>query len=99
MMKKEYLLAAALFAGAVPTGHAACLPDAAELGDAGPGSDLICDVLDARYPQAEIVILDRQILSPDAVIVQLEMAGRPEEIAYRLVGARWQLEEATIAGM
>lgn len=92
------LVGFALAMSAASTSYAACLPDAAEIGDNGPGSLYICEMLEARYPQLEIEILDRRIVSSDTVAVYLEMGGQAEVLEYNLVGAQWQLAETSIAG-
>lgn len=93
------ILVTALTMGVASVSHAACLPDASEIGDAGPGSELVCDMLEAKFPQLEIAIVDRKIHSGSDVTLELVIGNRPETIDFELVGARWQPVETTIAGL
>jgi hypothetical protein len=69
--------------------HATCQPDTAELGDIGPGSELVCNWLEQRFPGAALVIADRRIHTGTSVTVVASVDGSPIDIGYRLVGFHW----------
>ena len=77
--------------------YGACLPDATEIGDIGPASQLVCDMLEVRSPNSDITILDRTIESHNAVSVAVDINGRTELLNYRLTGADWRLAEPALA--
>ena len=77
---------------------AACLPDSPELGDVGPDSQLVCTRLGARFPQTNIVVVDRKIHSPNSVSVIVTVDGQSESLEYKLIGADWELTEPALAG-
>ncbi|MCW8903420.1 hypothetical protein, partial [Sedimenticola sp.] len=43
--------------------YGACQQDAAEIGDIGPESQQVCQMLEGRFPESSSVIIDRQIHS------------------------------------
>lgn len=77
--------------------YGACLPDTAEIGDIGPGSQLVCNMLEARYPQSNIAVLDRKIHSQNTVLVIVSVDGQSESLKYNLRGADWMLTEPSFA--
>lgn len=77
---------------------AACLPDFPEIGDIGPGSKLVCNMLESRFPHSSIAILDRRIRSHNSVSVIVTVNGQPESLKYQLTGADWKLTETALAG-
>ena len=78
--------------------YGACLPDAPEIGDVGPGSELVCDMLESRIPDSNIAILDRKINSPNTVSVIVMLDGQSKTLEYKLKGADWELIEPILAG-
>ena len=68
---------------------AACLPDAPELGDLGPDSGRVCDVLEHELPGTTLAVDGRSIHSATAVTVSASVDGRPVLLDYRLVGLTW----------
>lgn len=78
--------------------QAACLTDAPEIGDIGPGSDLVCDQLRDQFPGAALAIENRVIHSPTGVSVLASVNGAPIELRYDLTGYVWQLTK-TDTGM
>ena len=81
----------------VSTSQAGCLPDAYEIGDIGPGSDRICNMLEAQLPHSDIVIVDRKILSKNDISVTLVVDGKIDSLKYKLSGADWKLARPNIA--
>lgn len=77
----------------IPGAHAACLQDSPEIGDIGPSSQLVCDLLEARFTQSDIAILDRKMHSRDTVAVIVAMNGQLQSLEYNLHGADWKLTE------
>jgi hypothetical protein len=78
--------------------QAACLTDAPEIGDIGPGSDLVCDQLRDQFPGAALAVENRVIHSPTGVSVLASVNGAPIELRYDLTGYVWQLTK-TDTGM
>jgi hypothetical protein len=81
--------------------QASCLPDSPELGDIGPGSELVCRQLEDRFASAELTVLDRTIRSPTEVTVVASVNGTPLQIRYEFIGYSWQpmnLEQGIAAG-
>jgi hypothetical protein len=72
--------------------QAVCVPDAAEMGDIGPDSDLVCGELERLYPGATLAVEDRTIHSPTEVSVVAAVDGAPMSLHYRLSGYRWRLD-------
>jgi hypothetical protein len=72
---------------------AACLPDAPELGDLGPDSGRVCDVLEHELPGTTLAVDGRSIHSATAVTVSASVDGRPVRLDYRLVGLTWELDD------
>jgi hypothetical protein len=78
--------------------QASCLTDAPEIGDIGPGSDLVCDQLRDQFPGAALAIENRVIHSPTGVSVLASVNGAPIELRYDLTGYVWHLT-STDTGM
>lgn len=76
--------------------HAACLPDAPELGDIGPASERVCNLLEDRFPGARLTVDDRSIHSPTAVTVSASVNGRRVQLDYRLIGLTWALDSGAV---
>jgi hypothetical protein len=72
---------------------AACLMDPPELGDIGPGSAIVCRDLESRFPDAELVVAGREILSAARVAVTALVNRGPVSLRYRLDGYAWRLED------
>ena len=70
---------------------ALCTPDAAEMGDIGPSSELVCRALERHFPKIETAVENRTILSPDSVAVQVSIDGEPMVLTYQLAGFSWNL--------
>jgi len=94
-MLKTILLPLALTFSSVS--FAACLSDSLEIGDIGPGSQLVCRMLVSRFPNSDIAILDRKIESQNAVSVIVAVDGQPKSLEYKLRGADWALVEPALA--
>lgn len=77
---------------------AACLPDSAEIGDVGPDSEIVCTELETRLPQSDIVVVDRNIHSPNSVSVIVMVDGQTESLEYKLIGPDWKLTVPALAG-
>ncbi len=71
--------------------YGACQLDSPEIGDIGPGSELVCNMLESRVPNSDIAILDRKIHSPNTVSVIVMMDGKPETLEYKLKRANLDL--------
>ncbi|MEJ2613025.1 MAG: hypothetical protein P8179_23965 [Candidatus Thiodiazotropha sp.] len=69
--------------------HATCVPDTLEIGDSGPGSFQVCQVLGDHYPDANINILNRTIQAADKVSILVSVNGQMQWIAYQLAGPDW----------
>ncbi|MGB5831592.1 MAG: hypothetical protein WBG92_06320 [Thiohalocapsa sp.] len=74
--------------------QAACLTDAPEIGDIGPGSDLVCDQLQNQFPGAALAVESRVIHSPTDVSVLASVDGTPMRLRYNLAGYVWHLSGA-----
>ena len=72
--------------------NAACLTDPPEIGDIGPGSELVCQELTQRFPGATLAVEGRSIHSPTDVKVSASVDGRPILLAYRLAGFTWSTD-------
>lgn len=72
--------------------HAACLPDAPEIGDIGPNSSGVCRALEKRFPGVLLTVDDRSVHSPTAVTVSASVDGNPVRLDYRLIGFEWVLD-------
>ena len=72
---------------------AACMPDAPEIGDVGPSSELVCEELLRRFPDATLAVEDRSIHSPTDISVAGSVDGRPVILRYSLNGYSWQLDD------
>jgi len=77
---------------------AACLADSPEIGDIGPGSQLVCSVLVSRFPDSDITILDRKIESHNVISVIIAVDDQSNSLEYKLKGADWELTEPVLAG-
>jgi hypothetical protein len=73
---------------------AVCTPDASEMGDIGPSSELVCRALEQRFPDSSTLVENRRILSPDSVAVQVSINGEPMDLTYELTGLSWNLVTA-----
>ena len=92
----QYILipaALAIAAGA----QAACVTDSTELGDIGPGSSLVCESLEAQYPDSDLSVVNREIHSGERVSIQVLVDGNARSLTYRLVGADWLLKAPQVA--
>lgn len=67
--------------------NSACPQDSVEIGDIGPDSQQVCDMLKTHFPSSDVVILDRHILSSHAVSVNDHF----KSLRYSLVGPNWKL--------
>ncbi len=74
--------------------QATCVPDAPEIGDIGPSSEVVCDQLEDRFAGAELAVEGRSILSPTQVSVLASVDGRPLQMHYTLIGYTWDLTAA-----
>jgi len=74
--------------------NANCTTDAPEIGDIGPGSELVCNRLTQRFPSAALAVEGRTIHSPTEVRVTASVDGRPIVMDYRLAGFTWVLNGA-----
>lgn len=70
--------------------QACCLPDAPEIGDIGPASDIVCRDLEQRYPGSDIEITGRSIESQRDVAVTATLDGEPVSLPYQLTGFVWK---------
>jgi len=87
MIKKLALIPCLLLANV--ESFANCIPDAPEIGDIGPSSELVCRELEQRFPAALTAVEDRTILSPSAVAVQVSVDGESMLLPYELIGFVW----------
>lgn len=78
--------------------HATCVTDAPEIGDIGPGSDLVCDQLRDQFPGAALAVENRVISSPTSVSVIASVNRAPIHLRYDLSGYVWDLT-STDTGM
>jgi hypothetical protein len=78
--------------------QADCVPDREEIGDTGPASSRVCEMLDKRFPEADFKILDREIHSGKSVSLIVLSGSETLSLDYRLVGADWVLEKPRVAG-
>jgi hypothetical protein len=69
---------------------ATCLIDSPEIGDTGPGSELVCRQLEGRFASAHLAVLDRTIRSPTEVTVHTSVNGKPVPIQHELIGYTWR---------
>lgn len=92
-MFKIVLLSLALSLSTVVNGS--CLPDPPELGDIGPDSNVVCQLLESWLPESNIAILDRNFPAYDTVSITVEVDGRHETIEYKLERADWKLTKST----
>ena len=76
------------------TASANCVPDAPEIGDIGPSSELVCKALESRYPGAAIAVEDRAMHSPTEVSVMASVDGQPISLNYALSGCTWRLDQS-----
>ena len=88
MFKQALILAMLPFA---VSANASCVTVPLEMGDIGPGSELVCNELEHRFPGAVLAIQGRSIHSPTEVSVAATVDGRPMGLRYRLTGADWRL--------
>ena len=74
--------------------QATCVTDSPEIGDIGPGSELVCRQLEDRFASADLAVLDRTIRSPTDVTVLASVDGTPVKMHYELIGYTWQVNGA-----
>ncbi len=79
------------------TTFAACVEDTPEIGDIGPSSSYVCEILSGQDPRRETVIHDRTILTPDSVSISLSFNGRPYKLRFVRSGFDWVLMEEAVA--
>jgi hypothetical protein len=70
--------------------QASCITDSPEIGDIGPGSELVCRQLERRFATADLAVLDRTIRSPTDVTVLASVNDAPVQIHYELIGLTWR---------
>jgi len=88
MIKKLALIPCLLLANV--ESFANCTPNAPEIGDVGPSSELVCRELERLFPGAQTAVEDRTILSPSAVAVfQVSVDGESMLLPYDRVGFVW----------
>lgn len=87
-MLKKILLPLALIIA--PQAHSACQPDVAQIGDVGPSSQSVCELLEAQYPQADSAVVGRKIVTDSAVSLNVVIDGKPQLLSFNLKGADWQ---------
>lgn len=91
MPKAIMVLVALLLSSAV---YGGCQIDSPELGDIGPDSRLVCDMLEHQHPYSrDIKVLDRELHSRNRVRVLIAVDNRQASLLYHLVGANWRLIE------
>jgi hypothetical protein len=73
-------------AGAV---QASCQSDGSEIGDIGPGGNVVCAALEGDFPSASIELYDRKIHSATHVAISARVDGSPFFVEYHLEGADW----------
>ena len=71
--------------------QATCVPDAPEIGDIGPSSEVVCGQLDRRFSGTKSVVEGRAIHSPTEVSVRASVDGTPVRMGYELTGYTWRL--------
>ncbi len=79
--------------------QATCVPDAPEMGDIGPGSELVCRELEGRFPGAVLKVDGRTIYSPEAVAVVGAVDGRAVSLRYELSGYTWKRVETGVGSI
>jgi hypothetical protein len=76
----------------VATGaQAKCLLDSPEIGDIGPGSELVCRYLEEQFPGADLAVQERQFHTQNKVSIQASVDGKSTRIDYELIGADWKV--------
>ncbi len=73
--------------------QADCNPDASEMGDIGPSSEVVCGQLENRFAGAELTVEGRSIHSPTEVSVLTSVDGMPVRMHYALTGYTWRLTD------
>ncbi len=73
---------------------ATCVTDSPEMGDIGPSSELICNLLERQFPESALAVRGRSIHSPTEVSVVTSVDGRPVSLRYELSGYTWRLDES-----
>lgn len=71
-------------------GFAMCTPDAPEIGDIGPVSELVCRDLEQRFPDSTTAVENRTIRSPERVEILVSVDGEPMVVGYALDGFVWE---------
>ena len=79
------------------TANAECIEDQWEIGDTGPGSSLVCSMLQSRFPEANLEVLDRELHDPGRVSVIVGINGQPQRLDYVLAGPDWILATSAVA--
>lgn len=92
------MLLMAMLLPAVGGAQADCVTDAPEIGDIGPGADLVCDQLQQRFAGSVLAVAGRSILSPTEVLVLAAVDEQQLTMRYELDGFDWRLS-ATDASM
>ena len=87
MFKKILLPITLIFA---PQAHSACQPDAAQIGDIGPSSQIVCQLLESQFPQSESSIVDRKIITENAISINVVIDGKAQLLSFNLKGANWK---------
>lgn len=93
----RYMLSTLAFCCAAA--QANCISDSPEIGDAGPDGSNICGMLQQRFPQARLEILDREIRSAERVSVKVSIDGETLPLDYRLIRADWVLVKPRVADL
>jgi len=78
--------------------YGSCQLDSPEIGDAGPDSQRVCDMLESRSESSDITILDRKVHSARSVSVIIELDDQLRTLEYELSGADWKVAEPALAG-
>jgi len=74
--------------------RATCMPDAPEIGDIGPSSEVVCRQLESHFAGAKLAVQGRAIHSPTDVSVLTSVDGTPVRMGYELTGYTWRLTVA-----
>lgn len=89
-MYKALMIPIALFLSS--SVHGGCQADPPELGDIGPDSGNVCEMLEHQHPYSEqIRVVDRELYSRSRVRVMVALDNRPASLLFSLVGANWRL--------
>ncbi|MCG8426454.1 MAG: hypothetical protein MI754_03750 [Chromatiales bacterium] len=94
-MIKKILIPLALVASSAT--QASCLTDVPEIGDIGPGSDQVCDLLRVTFPAASTAVIDRDVRGNNTVVVKVLVDEQPKFLHYHLIGVEWRLLDLRLA--